>query len=718
MNSLHWYQKPLRMVQSVLREPDIRDYRADEVVRYLKTTGANCMIVNGGGVIDYFPNQTHLARLNQFLGEQDWLAELIDACHAADIKVIARLDFRGVEPERYEQQPDWFAQDANGDPHILWKFIRRPCYTGVYANDHAIEYLRQFMSRYAVDGIWQNCLNFGIGPCYCQSCRTLYRQETGHEIPVADDYASPVFAEYRAWKAGHADRHMQRMRSTVKSFGEDKAYCAEIFGMFHVGNAVQTGIDLYNARDYFDFLLSPAFQDGSAHPGRKYDHLNAPASTIRFLKALDPDKQAIVLYGNNGTKWRYIKAPSTETRIWLWQTLSVGGGMWNCLFNGQHPGATEDTRNARIEQPAYQYSLEHEALLRSQQPVADTAIFYSKPSRDANGHDQEELDQYGTMISGVERMLTDRHIQYSFLTDLDLTLEKLMTLKTLIMPNTTHLADEQIEIIREYVRRGGGLVATYQTSLFDEQGQRRPDFGLSDLFGASWTGMWRDTASDCYQLIQRHDHPVLADMDILNTRMIMNEDRTLLVKYNGQNPQDIVCTYIPQIYNQPPEFAWTKQLETDFPTIIAREYGQGRVVYFANQTDRSCYTNGHEDFIQTLENAVRWTAGQPMSLSTNAPESVQIALTRDALNPESYILSLVNMTGSTRRPMRQLVSVRNLDAMVRIDPKKQMAGFDWLRREHEGTVTFGAEPHQIHIHLNELDEFAAVHLRLEDHHDN
>jgi len=207
-------------------------------------------------------------------------------------------------------------------------------------------------------------------------------------------------------------------------------------------------------------------------------------------------------------------------------------------------------------------------------------------------------------------------------------------------------------------------------------------------------------------------------MDIDHTRVIMNEDRTLLVRYSGQSDQEVICTYIPQIYNQPPEFAWTDQLETEFPTIIAREYGQGRVIYFANQTDRSCYTNGHEDFIQTLENAVRWTAGQPLSLSTNAPESVQVALTRDAADSDSLILSLVNMTGSTRRPMRQLVSVRDLEITIQLDAGTQLAGSDWLRCEHGGSVVCKGEQQQIDIRIDQLDEFAAVHLRLEDDHEN
>ena len=42
--------------------------------------------------------------------------------------------------------------------------------------------------------------------------------------------------------------------------------------------------------------------------------------------------------------------------------------------------------------------------------------------------------------------------------------------------------------IRQFVKNGGGLVATSESSLFDEEGSRRADFALADLFGAPATG--------------------------------------------------------------------------------------------------------------------------------------------------------------------------------------------------------------------------------------
>src|SRR5262249_53217704 len=46
----------------------------------------------------------------------------------------------------------------------------------------------------------------------------------------------------------------------------------------------------------------------------------------------------------------------------------------------------------------------------------------------------------------------------------------------------------QVKTVRGFVERGGGLIATGQSSLFDERGEARADFGLGDLFGAHITG--------------------------------------------------------------------------------------------------------------------------------------------------------------------------------------------------------------------------------------
>jgi hypothetical protein len=54
----------------------------------------------------------------------------------------------------------------------------------------------------------------------------------------------------------------------------------------------------------------------------------------------------------------------------------------------------------------------------------------------------------------------------------------------LVLPNLGAMSDAQVASLRQFVAHGGGLLATGESSLFNEWGDPRPDFALADLFGA------------------------------------------------------------------------------------------------------------------------------------------------------------------------------------------------------------------------------------------
>ena len=60
--------------------------------------------------------------------------------------------------------------------------------------------------------------------------------------------------------------------------------------------------------------------------------------------------------------------------------------------------------------------------------------------------------------------------------------------KTLILPDTICMSEKQMGIIRNFVKNGGTLIATDQSSLFDENGKKRKNFGLSNVFGVTYKG--------------------------------------------------------------------------------------------------------------------------------------------------------------------------------------------------------------------------------------
>ena len=81
--------------------------------------------------------------------------------------------------------------------------------------------------------------------------------------------------------------------------------------------------------------------------------------------------------------------------------------------------------------------------------------------------------------------------------------------KALILPNIAALSDDQCRSLEQYVARGGSIVATSETSLCNEWGDQRKDFGLAQLFGCSFGGRIEERMQNSYLTLERGREPAL-----------------------------------------------------------------------------------------------------------------------------------------------------------------------------------------------------------------
>lgn len=703
---LYWYQRPLRILQTVLREPDASNYDARSVVAYMEQTGCNTLIVNGGGIVDFFQNPLPAANINSFMGKRDILKGITDACHAAGIRVIARVDFRGVEEKIFKQFPHWFSLDLQRKPKQLT--YTRPqlyasCYSGYHRNEHATAFVRHIISEYKIDGIWHNSIGVQ-GICYCDRCSDSFKKAAGEGLPASE--ATPEKLDrYMLWKSEMANRHMEKMKQAVKSFGDEKVYTAEVFSMFEAGNRINDGIDLYMARDHFDFLVSVAFlTENSEHI--HYADLNYANTIIKFLKSMAPEKEAIILYGGNGTSHRYVMDPVLDLKVWLWQSLSAGGRFWNCSFTGSHPGATYDQRTAYHQTETYQFVKSHEAALTQQVSVANISVYYSRATRLSFRNKSEEGDRFEAFIKGVETVLIENHIPHDFIADDQVSEERLSKYKVVILPNVRCLSDQEVSLLQDYVGNGGNIIATYETSMYHADGSKRPDFALAEIFGCNYTGEKVNTRKDFYQVIADPSHALVMP-DSKETKLLINAGYTLICKASAKARK--ICTYNPVVHNQPPEKAWTNDWAQEYPTVLENHYLKGKVIYFANQPDLIAHELAHPDARNLLGRSVRYLASDTIPLETNAPESVHAGLTRSLRNPDQYIFSLVNTTSGPVRPLRKLLPVFEIQSQLNLGGKLRQHNI--LRSHGQATLSVAAD--RIQINLERLEDYFSVQLTIE-----
>jgi hypothetical protein len=372
-----------------------------------------------------------------------------------------------------------------------------------------------------------------------------------------------------------------------------------------------------------------------------------------------------------------------------------------------HPDATHDRRNAYNNIEAYQFVKEYEDLLAQHAPVANVGIYYSRPTRLFYRESPPEGDRFEASIKGVENVLMENHIPHDFIADDQLSEERLQKYALVILPNVRCMSVQEIEILKTYVRNGGNLMATFATSLYDENGSAREDFGLAELFGCSYTGEKANTRKDNYQYIAQPAHP-LVQPDSEKTELLLNAGYTVLCK-PGENAK-VICTHVPTVHNQPPEKAWAEDWATEYPTVVEHNYGQGKVLYFANQPDQISYEIGHPDARNLLLRGVQYLAGDAIPIESEAPESVHMGLTQSIQNPGQYIFSLVNTTAGPVRPVRRLLPVNDIQVTLRLEGKS-LVNHKVLRPQ--GYFHVQAEGNVLHMRFGQLEDFCAIYFQME-----
>lgn len=118
---------------------------------------------------------------------------------------------------------------------------------------------------------------------------------------------------------------------------------------------------------------------------------------------------------------------------------------------------------------------ERNSKFQATRSVADVAVLRSFASMAYNS-----VEPYrDTML--IEQLLIQHKVPFDIIFDQQL--GDLKRYKAVILGSQECLSDDALQQIREYVRQGGGVVATGHTSLFTNWRRVREEYGLSDVLG-------------------------------------------------------------------------------------------------------------------------------------------------------------------------------------------------------------------------------------------
>ena len=151
----------------------------------------------------HYPTKTGKMH-NSFIGKEDAMKRFIDLCHEGGISVVAYYSVT-YNNWAHDNHPDWRMLTTRGTS----MFGDVSAEHGVFASNPIFRYgiccpnnmdYREFtkkqiheMVEYAdLDCLFYDML-FWVHPCYCDKCKERFLKETGHEIPMKEDYQNPVW---------------------------------------------------------------------------------------------------------------------------------------------------------------------------------------------------------------------------------------------------------------------------------------------------------------------------------------------------------------------------------------------------------------------------------------------------------------------------------------------------------------------------------------------
>lgn len=561
-----------------------------------------------------------------------------------------------LQAEVYENHPDWrrVPTDTREIPSV--DLQQHPyggmlCLLGPYG-DFFIEVMAEILTlhpqvaAFSFDG-----LHYG-GVCYCGHCRDNYRRETGKEIPPAD-MNDPAFRRYQHWADRRMEDCVRRLQARIKGIKPDVALVtwttnAGRFGHFlSIPRNMPARMNLLLDAPDQEFWLDETNRGATIVPALANAYIWAVTNhRVAFSEPY------LMSHGNP-----YGKDSFPPEEILRRMLLAATHGASPSIAVAQPAFLQEELYDCLKEVQARRPWLTHK------RPEPWCALLLSDNTRNFYGRSAGQVEErYLANVLGAFRAAQEEHLPVAIINDWNLNAEDLAPYQVLWLPNAACLDEAQCEAVRQFVQQGGGLVASLDTSLFDEFGDVRENFALADLLGVDFRGPASIAGGE-------EPAPALDENFARSIGPDYWEKRKSVFDFR-QDPQSYLNqgrmrTYLADsrvVFKGPAAAVAVRPGESvavgfatqrdrpeakELPAVVTRQYGKGKVVYQAAGFDAAYYLYPYPYQRLVLAHSVRWAAAAPPPIQIKAPMCVQSSCFRQKRQGERLVVHLFNDANTT-----------------------------------------------------------------------
>ncbi len=601
------------------------------------------------------------------------LDEYVKKAHEKGIKVILYLNIHFLDPQVEDRKEEWSQRKKDGTISMMYGTYYSTCYNSPW-KDYFISVLDR-LNDVDIDGIFLDGPVIANGGCYCDRCMKKYHEmfdgKSGTEEEkrwefnaiTRDDFLQEVYDHF---KKNNPDKIMYMNLSVTSTHGQY--------------------IRMEHALKYNDILGT---EGGFMFYGpAKNAFLWRPSFTAKLIEAVAPAKPRVIFMAADHKPWSWWMHTPLETKLCISSVTANAANIWWGLHGTSKLFRTDASKAAGKVLNFYK---KNENYLTATKSGARVALFYSFSTVN------HEISDFNEKISGKKHgnqedalrgyysMLTEMHMPFDIITDYGITSDNLERYKVLIMPNTYFIDQITESAIRDFVKKGGLLIAESAVSLYDEKGRRKREFGLADVLGLSAAGSFKKHDNYNYFVFE-NGNPYFSNISspyiplpllTLKVRLVNN------TKLLARALQDLPGRYVPMT---PP----------GDDLITLSRYGAGNALYLAGNFGEM-YNEYHvREYRMFLKNVITEKLSDVLAFD-HAPVNLEVVLREQA--DDKKILHLIDYQAGPTRPFETVTPVKGMK--IRIPKSWQVKKITSQRLEKELVMTSNGS--YIEVVLPELD---------------
>jgi hypothetical protein len=651
--SNNWCSEIRRVAKLFAVEPDPQQSDRAFWRQFFADTRVNCVSAAAGGIMAFYPTAVPFHTRSSALGSRDHFGDLVATAREMGARVIARIDPHATHQDAFDAHPEWIAVDAQSRHRRHWsrKDLWVTCVLGPYYEQFMAAVIAEICERYRPDGFHVNRW-MGSGVCYCDACRDGFaRASGGLEIPRAPrdrGVPDPTWKAYDRWHGKRLLEIWDHSESVVHRTNPDGHFLPNLFESSLIGSrelAKRT------------FLVNVDYQArGPRDPmwfiGRAARKVRAAMGNVPTVAGISPG------FEGNPYRWKDSVRHTSDLQMWYYDAIANGMRIaW-----GKFAETCPDKRWLEPVRQVFRWHADNERFLVNTESRATVAVAWTpEGTREKGGKLERESEdaQLGMYFALLEGRIPFDLLKVDLIDD-----EHLARYRALVLPDSARLSGEQCAAITRFVERGGGLLATGETSLFDDEGRELPDFGLAGLLGVSYRGRRRPgPVKNSYLTLQQPArHPILRGLEDAGRLIhgVWQLDVTPRERFDQP-----ALTLVPSYPDLPMEYLYPDQPTTDIAEVYTRAVGRGKVAYFPWDIDRVFWEVSCRDHGVLLVNSVRWLLDDELPAEVEGPGLVEVT---SWLQEQSLTVHLVNLTNpfAMGGSLHELIPVGEQKVRVRV----------------------------------------------------